>query len=481
VAKLAGALRKLGIRPGDRVAILADNSDRYLEFFFGVAHSGAVFVPINSRLALPEMVHWLADSGSTALFFSAGFKEHAVKLSKEIPLKHLVYADEGDSQGANQYEALLAAASEVPDALRGYDDLAGIFYTGGTTGRSKGVMLCHRNLVVNALNVSVVVGFDSATNWLHAAPMFHIADGTATFAVAMAGGCHSFVPRFDPVAALRAIEDGATHTLLVPTMINMLINHPDFGRYRTERLRAILYGASPMPKALMERALGLLPQAKFYQAYGQTEAGPVLTMLPPEQHQPQGPTAERLRSAGRCLSAVEVRILDPKGEDVPRRTVGEICARGANVMLGYWNQPGLTAEALRGGWLHTGDGGFMDEDGYVYVVDRVKDMIISGGENIYSAEVENVVYLLPEVAECAVIGVPHEVWGEQVHAVVRLKAGCDLDEAKLIEHCRKHLAGFKIPRGVEFRSEPLPVSGAGKIMKSELRRPWWEGRNRRVN
>jgi len=260
-----------------------------------------------------------------------------------------------------------------------------------------------------------------------------------------------------------------------------LIHHPDVAGYDLSSLQDVLYGASPMPEAVIEKAMQVIPGVRWHQAYGQTESGPVLTVLPPERHVLEGPLAGKLKSAGVAVPGVEIAILGENDVEVPRNRVGEICARGENVMLGYWNQPELSEKTLRSGWLHTGDGGRMDEDGFVFVVDRVKDMIVSGGENVYSAEVENAIYEHPAVAECAVIGVPDDKWGERVHAVVRGKDGESLDEAGLIAHCHERIAGYKCPRSVELVDEPLPLSGAGKILKTELRAPHWAGQEKRVH
>jgi long-chain acyl-CoA synthetase len=366
----------------------------------------------------------------------------------------------------------------VADAGRSGDDLAGLFYTGGTTGRSKGVMLSHRNLTVNALQMLVPIGMQADETYLHAAPMFHLADGAMTFTATTLAAGHVFIEAFDPEATLRAIEEHRiAWTLLVPTMVNMLVHHPKISSFDLSSLRGLVYGASPMPEAVIRRAIEVIPDVGFSQAYGQTEAAPALTVNGPEHHDPDGP---RLRAAGVAVPGVEIAIQDEHGDEVPRGTVGEICARGENVMLGYWNLEEETRETLRGGWLHTGDGGFMDEDGVLTIVDRVKDMIISGGENIYSAEVESAIHQHPAVAECAVIGIPHAKWGEQVYAIVRLHEPGSIDADELIAHCKSLIAGFKCPRSVEFREAPLPLSGAGKILKKELRAPYWEGRDRAV-
>jgi long-chain acyl-CoA synthetase len=236
-----------------------------------------------------------------------------------------------------------------------------------------------------------------------------------------------------------------------------------------------------MPESVLRKALQVIPNARFHHVYGQTEAGPVLTLLPYQRMVEDGPLAGKIKSAGVAVPAVEIKIVDEDDNEVPRNTVGEIVGRGDNVMMGYWNQPEMTATTLRNGWLHTGDGGRMDEDGFVYVVDRVKDMIISGGENVYSVEVENAIYQHPAVVECAVIGVPHEKWGEQVHAIIRLTEAGSVDEAAVISHCHEWIANYKCPRSVSFETEPLPLSGAGKILKNELRKPYWAGHEKAVN
>ncbi len=484
IARLAAGLQALGVRPGTRVAILAANSDRYTEYFFGVAHAGAVFVPINTRLAPPEIAYWLEDSGSEILFIDDDFLPVWAGLKAQaLGVRHVVYIGDAASatDGTLAYERLIADHAPGAAAGGGPDDLVGLFYTGGTTGKSKGVMLSHRGLIANAFNMLPMTGMDASTRYLHAAPMFHIADSAGGFTTALAGGA-SFYVKFDPSAALRTIaEHGITHAVLVPTMINLLVNHPEVGKFDLSSLRSLIYGGSPMPEAVVRKTLEVLPHVSLLQAYGQTEAAPCITFLTHEFHAVEGARASKVRSAGRAAYGVQVCILDPDGSEVERGAIGEICARGDTVMHGYWNKPEQTGEALRGGWLHTGDSGTMDEEGFVFVVDRVKDMIISGGENVYSVEVEQALYLHPAVAECAVIGIPDPTWGEAVHAIVRFKDGQSADNAQLIAHCRERIAGFKCPRSIEIRKEPLPLSGAGKILKADLRKPYWVGQTRQVS
>lgn len=486
VSKLAGALQSLGVTDDERAGILALNSDRYMEAMYACSWAGGVFVPINTRLAPPEIAFWINDSETRLLFIDDTFAPVVAELraSNKIPsVEHVILmSDTAPSNGELAYENVLSEGTAVEDAERGYEDLAGLFYTGGTTGRSKGVMLSHRNLVFNTFNTIAAIPFSEDAKWLHAAPMFHIADCLAIFTITQVAGQHYFVPGFTPDGVLQNVQDhGITDTLLVPTMCNMVVNHPTVGDYDLSSLRHIAYGASPMPEAVILKALEVIPDCKFTHAYGQTECAPLSTANGPEAHVVEGPMAFMFRSAGRAVPGVEIRIVDEDDKEVPRGTVGQIIVRGPNVMQGYWRQPKLTEEALRGGWMHSGDGGYMDENGYVFVVDRVKDMIISGGENVYSAEVEDAVYQHPAVAECAVIGVPDDKWGERVHAIVRLKDGEAADEDAIKSHCHELIAGFKCPRSVSFRDEPMPLSGAGKILKTELRKPYWEGHTKQVS
>ncbi|MCX4834378.1 AMP-binding protein [Streptomyces sp. NBC_01016] len=364
------------------------------------------------------------------------------------------------------YEDLLAGARPAEDAHRGGSDLFGIFYTGGTTGRAKGIELSHDNLLGNA--VGTLATHPVATTrgrFLHAAPMFHLADLAAWVMGTLRETTHVMVPAFEPTAVLAAIErHRITDTLLVPTMLQLLCDHPDADTVDLSSVRNVIYGASPMSEAVLERSMQRFPHADFVQAYGMTELGPVATLLLPDDHLVAG----LRRSAGRSAVAVDVRVVDAEDREVPPGTVGEIVVRGDNVMLGYWNRPEETAQALRGGWMHTGDAGRMDDAGYLFVVDRIKDMIVTGGENVYSVEVEKALARHPAVASCAVIGVPDPTYGERVHAVVVLHPGAAALPGELTDFCRTHIANYKVPRSVEF-IDALPVSGAGKVLKRVLR------------
>jgi acyl-CoA synthetase (AMP-forming)/AMP-acid ligase II len=383
------------------------------------------------------------------------------------PVDTLIHAGDGAApDGMHAYEGLIADNAPAADARRGSADLAGIFYTGGTTGFPKGVMLTHQALITSALgSMSQGEFLQPDARFLHCAPMFHLADMAACIAQSALGGTHVMIPGFEPVAAMRAIaEHGVTHTLLVPTMIQMLLDHPAFAEHDLSSLKRIVYGGSSITLGVLERAAERLPGVEFCQAYGMTELSPVATMLGPEDHRAR----RKLASAGRPAPHVEVRICDPEGTELARGEVGEICVRGANVMTGYWERPQETAAALRDGWMCTGDGGYMDDEGYLFVVDRIKDMIVTGGENVYCAEVENVLSTHPAVAACAVIGLPDEDWGERVHAVVVLAEGQTTDAQQLREHSKSRIAGYKAPRSVDF-VDALPLSGAGKVLKRDLR------------
>jgi long-chain acyl-CoA synthetase len=472
VARLAGGLQRLGIRRGDRVAVLMLNSDRYLELYLGVAWAGAVIVPTNIRWSRAEIEDSLHDCRATMLVVDKAFAEMGVELARAVPLK-LVYADDdAGPAGAQDYEQLIAANDQVPDAMVSREELAGIFYTGGTTGRSKGVMLSHANIVSNALHVLSEGLLSEGSVYLNAAPMFHLANGCGMFASLIGGGCNVVVRMFNPELVMKTIEkEKVTVTLIVPTMIQMLTDHPLFKTTDLTSLKRIMYGASPINEALLNRAMAGLPGTAFHQLYGMTELSPLATHLPWDQHTGEAATKKnRQRACGRAAIGCEVRIVDTDHRPVASGVVGEVAVRGENVMMGYWERPEETAKAVIDGWMHTGDGGYMDEEGYVYLVDRVKDMIISGGENVYSMEVENVIAQHPAVSQCAVIGIPSEQWGETVHAFVIPREGAQVNGTEIIAFCKERIAHYKCPRSIDIRTEPFPLSGAGKVLKRELRR-----------
>ncbi|MGW1675375.1 long-chain-fatty-acid--CoA ligase [Streptomyces sp. NPDC002324] len=470
VARFAGALKAVGVEAGDRVAILSLNSDRYIEYLFAVPWAGGVLNPVNIRWSPAEIAYSLDDSGSAVLLVDDMFAKMLPALrGRSTALRTVIHCGDGPTpDGALSYEELLAAAEPVADARRSGDDLAGVFYTGGTTGRPKGVMLSHSNLVsagLGGLVSGTLFRHGEQPRVLHAAPMFHLADFMLLVMTNIFGGTNVTMPAFDPQQTIAAIEKyRITETLLVPTMIQMLVSQPGIADADLGSLRTVLYGASPMPDALLVRAKQALPHTDFVQAYGMTESSGLGTILSAADH---GDPVRR-RSGGRPSVSSEIVIVGPDGAELPAGEVGEITVRGSQVMRGYWNKPEETTAVLRDGWLHTGDAGYMDDEGYVFIVDRLKDMIISGGENVYSAEVENAVSRHPAVAVCAVIGIPDERWGERVHAVVVRKPGATVTADEIRATAHELIAGYKCPRSVEF-ADSLPVSGAGKILKRELR------------
>ena len=481
VARLGRALGDLGLEEGDRVALLSLNSDRYYEAVFGIPWAGLCVVPLNTRWALAENNYALSDSGTRVLLFDDAFTQQAGQLLADIDgLQLAIYMGDGECPDwARSYEQMIEAGTPAPASARGGDAMAGVFYTGGTTGFPKGVMQSHRAIWASALGSLPEMRMTRESTYLHVAPMFHMADFAGSMGTTLAGGCHVVLKSFDPAEVLTTLgSEAISHTLLVPAMIKMLLNHPDAAGADVSRLQYILYGASPMPAATLEQCMSLWPEVGLIQAYGQTELAPIATMLSAEDHRRGGP---RLSSAGRPTPVNDVRIVDDEGQDCPAGISGEVVVRGPHTMMGYWNKPEETAQALRDGWVYTGDAAYLDEAGYLFIVDRVKDMVVTGGENVFTTEVENAIISHPAVQDVAVIGIPHPEWGEAVHAIVIVHPGQTLTEEELLQHCRERIAGYKLPKGVSFREEPLPLSGAGKVLKTELRKPFWEGRDRQVN
>jgi acyl-CoA synthetase (AMP-forming)/AMP-acid ligase II len=471
IARLAGALTGLGVQRGDRVGILALNSDRYQEYFHAVPWMGAAINPVNIRWSPAEVAYSLIESDTRVLFVDDAFAPVIPALREQFPgLANVIHCGDGDlPAGALSYETLVAEHAPIEDTRTGGDDLLGVFYTGGTTGHPKGVMLSHNNLLASSIGTLASGHFVSpGGRLLHTAPLFHLAGIAAWTAGCLVGSTHVIVPMFSPAEVMKAISDHrVTDALLVPTMIQMLVDDPSVADNDMSSLVHLVYGASPISEALVERAREVFPAAGFTQAYGMTELSPCATLLTPADH--DNPALHR--SAGRAAPHAEVRIVDAGDNEVPRGEVGEIVVRGDNVMLGYWNRPLDTAAAVRDGWMHTGDGGRMDENGYVF---------ITGGENVYSAEVENALAGHPAVAACAVIGVPDPDWGERVHAVVVLLPGQQATTDEIRTHCKTLIAGYKAPRSVDF-VDALPMSGAGKILKRDLRKQYWDETGNRVS
>ncbi|MGO4332643.1 long-chain fatty acid--CoA ligase [Cupriavidus sp. 2TAF22] len=476
VARLAGALQSLGVARGDRVAVLAPNGAAYVETELAVWWAGAVLHPVNTRWSQAEMAFALHDCGVRVLLAGEPFAALAGALRRQVPgLQAIVHVGPQPAPaGMLDYAALITDAQPVADARAATADLAAILYTGGTTGFPKGVMLSHGNLWASCIGRMADVPNPPDFVSLLVAPLFHVAGLGRLVGQLVVGGTCVMLPGFQPDTVLRTIaQEGISDMVLVPSMIQMLVDAPGFAGYDLTSLRRIVWGAAPIALPLLERAMAALPGVEFLHAYGMTE-----TAASVSAHHigstPQAREGGRLRSAGRAGYAAELRIAGPDGREVPTGSMGEILARGPAVMMGYWNRPEETAQALRNGWLHTGDSGYMDDEGYLYVVDRIKDMIISGGENVYPAEVEETLGRHPAVATSAVIGIPDEKWGEAVHAVVLLREGAQSTADELRAHCRTWLGAYKCPKSFAFRSS-LPLSAAGKVLKSELRKEFGDG------
>ena len=479
VARFGSALQALGVKADDRIAILALNSDRFIESYLGTFWAGAVISPHNIRWTRVEISYALQNSGASLLIADDHFSAMAQALKAEGLVHTVIHiGDAPTPDGMLGYETLLAQSLPMADVRRSGDDLAMLLYTGGTTGQPKGVMLSHANMASASLGVTAL-GCGTNQVHLHAVPLFHMAGIQMMFNHFVGGGTHVVLPAFTPLATLQIIAAEHVESLmLVPTMLQMMIEHPEAKALDLSRLQRVFYGAAPIAEALLHRAMSLLPQAEFIQGYGMTETG-ITLMLPARYHTTKGQKLGKLRAAGIATPEADVRIVDSEDQEMTRGAAGEIIVRGPMVMRGYWQQAELTAETLRGGWMHTGDVGVMDEDGFVFIVDRLKDMIVSGGENVYSSEVENTLAQHPDVSMCAVIGIPHEKWGEAVHAVVVRKADAPVTEEALITHCRQLIAVYKCPRSIEFR-HTLPMSAAGKLLKNELRAEYWKGHTRGV-
>ena len=460
---LAGGLHRLGLRRGDRVGVISLNSDRYLELYLTVPACGLVLVPVNSRLAPAEMRAILADAGVSVVFTDADYPG-AAQVGRVLGL-------------ADDFEDMIATSAERPlgEGLS-ESDIAVLFYTSGTTGAAKGAVHTHRSLVSSGLHLMATWPFDTTTRWLVASPMFHTGGTIAMLSTVWGGGTHVLMPSFNADLALDLIErEAITHTLLVPTMLAATVMAQAERPRNVSSLRYLSHGASPIAAETLRRVHQAFPGAELLHVYGTTETTPITTLLPHEERV-IGTALDR--SCGQPAIGVDLRIVDQRGAELTPGEVGEIIIRSPSVMTGYWHNPAETSEVLVNGWYHTGDLGYRDRQSNLFLVDRAKDMIVSGGENIYSTEVENALAAHPSVTEAAVFGVPDERWGEKVFAIVVTKVDVTPDE--LITHCRSHIAGFKVPRQIEIRTEPLPKSAAGKVLKRDLREPHWAGRHAKV-
>jgi len=485
VGRLAGALRKLGIQPGDRVAFLSTNCHRLLEAYYGVLEAGAVLLPLNIRLSTHELAYILNDAGARVLFVQNHFHELVESFHPELSSVKVFYSLDAqpDEHWLTQqdYETLLAEAPPLRRDIMDVDEnsLAELFYTSGTSAEPKGVMLTHRNIYLHAHNTGLGLTTEKDAVELHTIPMFHANGWGVPHFLTLLGGKHVMLQRFDPVEIFRLIEtERVNYCSLVPAMATALVNCPERSKYDLGSLRRINIGgaaSSPTLVREVEETLG----GTCFSGYGLTETSPVLSIsLLKADISPEGEQRFiRQAMTGYAMPGVELRVVDSQDHDVPRdgKSIGEIIARSDGVMQGYWQQPEATEQAMRGGWFHTGDMAVWGDDGYLLVVDRKKDIIISGGENISSLEVEKTILAHPAVMEAAVIPVPDKTWGEVAKALVVLRPNQRAGEIELIEHCRSLLAHYKCPRSVEFL-DSLPKTGTGKILKRDLRKKYWQGR-----
>ena len=474
--RLIALMQARGIDAGDRVAWLGKNRDIYFLLYIAAARMGAVMVPIGWRLAPREIAYILTDTEAKLVFADADFVDVAHQVASEVPANPEVIEAEAARMAASGFEP----ADYTPP---GPHDPVLQLYTSGTTGNPKGAMLSNTNLL-GLRNAGNEAGLDwqfyePIDCMLVAMPCAHIG-GTGLGIMALASGLPGLVQaEFSPDAVFDAIEKGgATRLFIVPAALQMMVNHPRCRSVDYSRLKYILYGAAPIPLELLRQSMDVF-NAQFIQVYGMTETTGTICMLPPEDHDPNG--NKRMRSAGKPLPGVDLRIVDGAGNDMPVGEVGEVWTRSSNNMIGYWNLPDATKGTVAdGGWIKTGDAGYLDEDGYLYIHDRVKDMIITGGENVYPAEVESAIYGHPDVLEVAVIGVPDAKWGEAVKAVCVPKPGAQVDVESVIAWARERIAGFKVPRSVDV-IEALPRNASGKILRKDLRAPYWAGYDRQVN
>jgi long-chain acyl-CoA synthetase len=461
VESVAATLTSHGFGVGDRLALLLPNGPDYIELIYACSMLGVIAVPLNTRLSTKETDGVLEDARPH------GIVRHSSLAVPEVQLSWEQVIDE---------EPLSISSNPVPNIFYDPEAVLGLIYTSGTTGRPKGVMVTHANVLADVHNFNYWMRYTEGGVYLHAAPIFHIADFPSMFAAPAFGARQITIPKFSVQTFCETVEqERVTHTVLVPTMINLLTQFPDAKKHDLSSLQVLAYGGSPMAPELVHRTRQLLPNVKLIQVYGLSETG-FLTGLQDHEH-----TEDKLVSCGRPCPGVDLLVTDTSGKQVDSEQAGELVARGANVMRGYWNNPEETAEAFRDGFFRTGDIGNQSTSGYFYILDRLKDMIVTGGENVYSGEVEAAIYGHPAVREAAVFGVPDPQWGELVMACVVLKRDATLTADDLIAFCRRSLASYKIPRRVEFSKTDLPKSSSGKVLKRTLRERFWTHQQRAVS
>jgi acyl-CoA synthetase (AMP-forming)/AMP-acid ligase II len=484
VNRLANAFLELGLPKGDRVALLSANRHELVEADFACYKTGLARVPLNARLSMPELIHMLNNSESKVLILGPEFIDGIERVRSEIPMIRYYIALSQTPRTMVNYETLLQGNSpEEPKVEVGIAELCSLNYTSGTTGKLKAAMMSHRNRICQAKKFLLIPDVDIRKDSVmcHVGPITH-ASGGMILPFIIQGACNLILRGFDVKGLLETIQkEKVTHLFTVPTMLNFMMAYPDLRKYDLSSIQMIMYGASPMPVERIKQALEVFGPV-LVQGYGQTETTSGFTFLSKDDHLFVGdPKKERrLASAGLPSPECEVRVVNEQGKDVKPGEVGEIIERGDDSMLGYWKDPELTAETLKDGWVYTRDMATVDEEGYIYIVDRKSDMIISGGFNIYPSEVENALHMHPAVFEAAVIAVPDEQWGESVKAIVVLRPGMKASEEEIIEHCKKNLASFKKPKTVDFVPE-LPKNPYGKVLRRKLREKYWSGQERMVH
>jgi len=505
IDQLSRSLKKIGLKKDDKVAILHPNCHTFLEAYYAIPQIGAISVPINTRLSPGEIAFILRDSESKVLIADSVFRNQLDPIRKEMqrvkkilwtggergnpspsgsPPKALTPGDR--SADLNYEEALEQGGSGVlPVPPINGEDIAQIYYTSGTTGRPKGVMLSHMNVTTHALGTIAEVHLTDGDVWVHVAPLFHLADAWATWAVTWVGGTHVLVREFEARMVLKTIqEEKVTLTNLIPTTLNLMVNHPDAGKFDYTSLRVLLSGGAPIAPEVVRKVVETF-KCDYIQTYGMTETSPYLTLSILKEHLKRLSPEDQLRfksKTGREFIGVNLKVVDEQGKEIKKdeKEVGEIIVKGDIVTKGYWKLPEETKKSIKEGWLHTGDMAVIDEEGYVTIVDRKKDMILTGGENVYSTEVENILYMYPAILECAVVGVPDQKWGEAVKAIVVLKPGQQATEQEIIQFCKERIAHYKAPKSIDFIGA-LPRTGSGKIHKKNLRDKYWEGFEKKVH
>ena len=493
VNRLSHCLKGFGIKKDDKVAILHPNCHTFLEAYYAIPQIGAISVPINYRLSPREIAFILQDSESKILIVDSMFKNQIDPIRKEIRgIEKILWTGGAkekvtdDSIDLNYEEVLQKAdLSPLPEPPINGEDIAQIYYTSGTTGRPKGVMLSHKNVTTHALGTIAEIHLTDCDVWIHVAPLFHLADAWATWAVTWVGGTHVLVREFDAKVVLETIQrEKVTLTNLIPTMLNLMVNHPDVGKFDYSSLRVLLSGGAPIAPEVVRKIVETF-KCDYIQTYGMTETSPYLTLSILKEHLRKLSNEDQLRfksKTGREFIGVELKVVNEQGKEVKKdeKEVGEIIVKGDIVTKGYWKLPEETKKSIKDGWLYTGDMAVIDEEGYVTIVDRKKDMILTGGENVYSTEVENVLYMHPAILECAVVGIPDPKWGEAVKGIAVLKPGQKATEQEIIQFCKEKMTHYKAPKSIDF-IKALPRTGSGKIHKKGLRDKYWEGYEKKVH